>query len=86
MSAAAITTLVIIGLLVLALAGYLLWVLVLLRRIIDTLGKVTFGVHAIAHRVEPIAPVVSGVNRELGTVAGALEEFVAVLKRRAARL
>lgn len=79
-------TLVIIGVLVLALAFYLLWVLLLLKRIIDALGKVTFGVRAIAHRVEPIEPVLTSVNTELTTVAGALEGFVAALKRRPARL
>lgn len=79
MSAAAIAALVVTGVLIAALAFYLLWVVVILRRLVDTLGKVTFGVAAIAHRVQPIGPVVEDINGNLGAVAGALEELVADL-------
>ena len=54
MSAAAIAAIVVTGVLVVALAFYLLWVVVILRRLTDTLGKVVFGVASIAHRVEPV--------------------------------
>ncbi len=76
MSAAAIAALVVIGVLVAALAFYLLWVVVILRRLVDTLGKVTFGVGAIAHRVAPVGPVVNDINADLTAVAGALEALV----------
>jgi len=79
MSAAAIAALVVTGVLIAALAFYLLWVVVILRRLVDTLGKVTFGVAAIAHRVQPIGTVVEDINGNLGAVAGALEELVADL-------
>ena len=77
MPAAAIVTVVIVGVLVLALAYYLISVIRVLTHVNDTLGKVTFGVRAIAYRVEPVAPVVSAINANLGAVAGALEDLVA---------
>lgn len=80
MSAAAIVAITVTGVLVLALAFYLLWVVLILRRLVDTLGKVTFGVAAIAHRVEPIGPVVTDINGNLSAVAGALEGLVADLR------
>lgn len=73
MSAAAIAALVVTAVLVLALAFYLLWVVVILRRLTDTLGKVVFGVASIAHRVEPVQAVVGEINGDLIAVADALE-------------
>jgi hypothetical protein len=74
-SAAAIAALVVTGVLVVALAGYLLWALLLLRRLTDTLGKVVFGVEAIAYRVQPVGGLVDGINGDLTAVADALEQF-----------
>ena len=73
MSAAAIAALVVTGVLVAALAFYLLWVVVILRRLTDTLGKVVFGVASIAHRVQPVEQVVGEINGDLIAVADALE-------------
>lgn len=81
MSAAAVATLVLTGLLVGAIAGYLIWVILILRRIVDTLGKVTVGVQAIAHRTEPIGALVGEVNAELVTVADAVEALAGRLQR-----
>lgn len=77
MPAAAVVTLVLVGLLVAALAFYLIWVVLILRRITDTLGKVTFGVRAIAHRTAPITPIMVELNGDLAAVADALEALVA---------
>lgn len=77
MSAAAIVTLVLVAVLVLALAMYLAWVVLILRAVNDTLGKVTFGVRAIAHRVAPVGEIVGDFNANLAAVAGALEGLVA---------
>lgn len=79
MSVAAIAVLVVTFVLVAALAFYLIWVIVILRRLIDTLGKVSFGVSAIALRVAPIGPVVAEINSDLTAVAGALEDLGADL-------
>ncbi len=73
MSAAAITAIVVTGVLVTALAFYLLWVVVILRRLTDTLGKVVFGVASIAHRVQPVEGIIGEINDDFIGVADALE-------------
>jgi len=78
-SAAAIAALVVTGVLVVALAFYLLWVVLILRRLTDTLGKVVFGVASIAHRVKPVEGVVGEINGDLIGVADALEALAADL-------
>ena len=80
MSAAAVAAVVVTAVLVLALASYLLWVVVILRRLTDTLGKVTFGVASIAHRVEPVKGLVGEVNGDLIAVADALEALASDLR------
>ncbi len=79
MSAAAVAALVVTGVLVAALAFYLVWVVVILRRLTDTLGKVVFGVASIAHRVGPVEGLVGQINSDLGGVADALEALAADL-------
>jgi hypothetical protein len=54
-------------------------VVIILRRLTDILGKVSFGVSAIALRVAPIGPVVTEINSDLTAVAGALEDLGADL-------
>ncbi len=77
MPAAAVVTLIITAVLVVALVGYLLKVIGILNSVNDTLGKVTFGVRAIAHQTEPVGAIVTAINTDLGAVAGALESAVA---------
>lgn len=86
MPAAAVAALVVTGVLVAALAFYLIWVVVILRDLTDTLGKVVFGVGAIAHRVQPVEALVGEINTDLVGVADALEALAADLDpgRRAA--
>jgi uncharacterized membrane protein YhaH (DUF805 family) len=73
MSAAAISALVVTAVLIAALAFFLIWIVLILRRLTDTLGKVVFGVAAIAHRVEPVEQIVGEINGDLVAVAGALD-------------
>ncbi len=80
MSAAAVAALVVTAVLVAALAFYLLWVVLILRRLTDTLGKVVFGVSSIAHRVQPVKGLVSEINDDLTGVADALEALAADLQ------
>ncbi len=80
MSAAAVAALVVTAVLVAALAFYLLWVVLILRRLTDTLGKVVFGVSSIAHRVQPVKGLVSEINNDLTGVADALEALAADLQ------
>ncbi len=80
MSAAAIAALVVTAVLVAALACYLIWVVLILRRLTDTLGKVVFGVASIAHRVQPVEGLVTEINGDLSGVADALEALAADLE------
>ncbi len=80
MPSVVIATLVVVGLIVAALAFYLTWVVLILRDIHDTLGKVTFGVRAIAHRTAPLGSVITEINGHLIPVADALEDLVAKLR------
>jgi hypothetical protein len=80
MSVVAIATVVLAGILIAALAFYLLWVIYLLWRVRATLDKVSFGVAAIAHRTEPLDPILDHVNQRLVAVAAALEGLVAKLR------
>ena len=77
MPAAAVVTLIVTAVLILALVAYLFQVIRILNSVNDTLGKVTFGVRAIAHQTEPVAAIVTAINSDLGAVAGALEAAVA---------
>jgi hypothetical protein len=77
MPAAAIFTLVIVAVLVLALAYYLARVVMILTHVNDQLGKVTFGVRAIENQTKPIGDLVEDLNGNLTAVAGALEDLVA---------
>ena len=56
-----------------------------ITRLADTLGKVTFGVASIAHRVEPVKGLVGEINGDLITVADALEALAADLRPAAVR-
>lgn len=76
MPAPAIMTLILTAVLVLALAYYLIRVVLILRHVNDQLGKITFGVRAIAHQTEPIGELVGDINGNLTAVAGALEDLV----------
>jgi len=75
-SGSAIAAIVVTGVLIAALAFYLIWVVLILRRLTDTLGKVVFGVASIAHRVQPVGGLVGDINGNLGAVADALETLV----------
>ena len=77
MSAAAIVTLVGVGLVVVALAGYLVWAAVLLRHVSSTLGAITEGLQTIADRSEPLDDAIGGIVEELEDAAGALEDVLA---------
>ena len=63
-----------VALLVGVLAGYLIAIAANLRKVSQTLARVTFGVRAIEKQTEPIGPVLRDVNATLEQVAGALEQ------------
>ncbi len=75
MPEAAIGSLVFAGLLVAALAVYLITIFFILRRILSTLGVVFFAVRGIADRAESVTPMLNDVNTNLTPVADALEKL-----------
>ena len=77
MPAAAIVSIILFTFLILAIAGYLVRVILVLRHVNDQLGKITFGVRAIAHQTKPINELTESMGANLGAVAGALGDLVA---------
>ncbi len=76
MPLAAVASIVIATVLILALAYYLARVVVILTHVNDQLGKITFGVRAIAYQTKPIGEIVGGLNEDLVAVADAVEHLV----------
>lgn len=76
MPVAAIVMVVLFIVLLLAVAAYLVRVIQILRHVNDQLGKITFGVRAIAHQTRPINELTESMNANLGAVAGALGALV----------
>ena len=75
--AEALVTLLLVAILVVAVVLYLIRIVFILRHANDQLGKITFGVRAIANQTKPINGVVPNMNANLGAVADALETLVA---------
>lgn len=73
---------VVIGLVIAAaLAYYLVRVVMVLRAVNDSLGKITFGVRAIAHRTAPLGELLTPIKTDLEDVAGTLEAVAESLER-----
>ena len=77
MSAAAIVTLIAVGLVVVALAGYLIWAALLLRHVSSTLGTIVGGLQTIADRTEPLDDTIGQIVERLEVTAGELEDVLA---------
>ena len=69
-------TVILVVVLLLAVASYLLRVILVLNHVNDQLGKITFGVRAIAHQTKPINDLTESMGANLGAVAGALGDLV----------
>ncbi len=76
MPGAAIATLILAGVLILALAVYLIRVILALSSIRDTLGKVTFGVRAIAHQTAAVPDLVTSIEEDTSAIDSALSGLV----------
>ena len=79
MPATAVVTIVIGLVIAAALAYYLTRVVIVLRSVNDSLGKITFGVRAIAHRTAPLGELLTPVKTDLEAVADTLEGVAASL-------
>jgi uncharacterized protein YoxC len=62
-----------------ALAYYLIRVVLVLRAVNDSLGKITFGVRAIAHRTAPLGELLTPIKTDLEAVADTLDDVAASL-------
>lgn len=79
MPVAGAVTIVIALAICLALAYYLIQVVRVLHDVNDSLGKITFGVRAIAHRTQPLGELLTPVKVDLEAVADTLESVAAEL-------
>ena len=76
MPAPSTVTLILVGVLVVALAGYLSVIAWLLRQTSFNLGTVLVGVRAIEHATRPVADVVGGIGDDVGAMESALRGLV----------
>lgn len=79
MPVAAVVTIVIALVIAVALAYYLTRVVIVLRAVNDSLGKITFGVRSIAHRTAPLGELLTPVKTDLEAVADVLDGVAAGL-------
>ncbi len=77
MPAVAIVTIALFGLLVVALALYLIRIALILHQVIKTLGLVTFGVRAIAFQTQPINPILTEIKGDVLAIESALTDLLA---------
>jgi len=73
---AALVMVILFVVLLLAVASYLVRVIMVLNHVNDQLGKITFGVRAIAHQTTPIEELTESMNANLGAISGALGALV----------
>jgi uncharacterized protein YoxC len=79
MPVAGMVTIVIALVICVALAYYLIRVVMVLREVNDSLGKITFGLRAIAHRTAPLGELLTPVKVDLEAVADTLESVATEL-------
>lgn len=76
MPAAGIVTLIGVALTVVALAGYLIHIIFLLRGTHFDLGTIVAGLRAIAYQTQPLGQVLGEVNEDLGDVERIFEDLL----------
>lgn len=77
MPAAAVVTIALFGILVAALALYLIRIALILHQVINTLGLVTFGVRAIAFQTQPVNPILTEIKGDVLAIESALTDLLA---------
>jgi hypothetical protein len=71
-----ILTLIGVGLILAAVAGYLIAIALVLRQALKTLGSVNVGIRSIAERVEPLEPALSEIASDLSRVRDLFNRIV----------
>lgn len=79
MPLAGVVTVILAIVIALAVASYLVRVVLILRAVNDSLGKVTFGVRAIAHQTAPLGELLTPIKTDLEAVADTLDTVAATL-------
>lgn len=79
MPAAAIVTLIAVGLVVLVLAGYLLAIGWMLQRVTGTLSDVVEGLEQVGRSTEPLGPLIDEINEDLLHVEASVDQVAAKL-------
>ena len=79
MPAAGIVSIVLAIVIALAVAWYLVRVVLILRGVNDSLGKITFGVRAIAHQTAPLGELLTPIKSDLEAIADTLDAVAAGL-------
>lgn len=79
MPVVAVVSIVLALVLCVALAYYLVRVVLVLRAVNDSLGRITFGVRAIAFRTAPLGELLTPVKQDLEAVADVLDAVAAGL-------
>ena len=77
MPAAAIVTIVLVVVAILAIACYLILIGNVLGNVSSSLEKVIDSVAKISDQAKPIEPIITSINRDLGTGQGVLEDLLA---------
>ena len=75
MDAAAIVTIAGVGLIVAALAVYLITISYILVRVSFTLGTILIGVKAIANRCDPLNPIIGSILENVSTIQRELSDL-----------
>ncbi len=76
MTVLVMSTFVAVGILVAALALYLVLIAFILGKVRDHAGLIVFGVRAIADQVTPVKPVLGEINADLSGVRDVLRELL----------
>lgn len=79
MPLAGVVSVVLAIVIALAVASYLVRVVFVLRAVNDSLGRITFGVRAIAHRTAPLGELLTPIKVDLEAVADTLDGVAATL-------
>lgn len=77
MPAAAVVTVVLAGIALVAIAGYLVRIALHLRRVSSSLQTVLGAVAAMPEKTAPIEPVVGSIKQDLGAARGILQDLLA---------
>lgn len=79
MPAAAVVTLIAVGVVVLVLAGYLLAIGWMLQRVTGTLSEVVDGLEQVGRSTEPLGPLIDEINEDLMHVEASVDQMAAKL-------